>query len=144
MKIPKWEALPSISLYMDQVVLLINERIAPEFLVDGKGLTPSMVNNYVKNSYIKKPEKKKYDRHHLATLLMITYSKAVFSIKEIAWLIEKTTEIIPMNQLYSSFAMRMNGEKSSLPPVFESLCDTLCQYKITKQMLEEERCEDFN
>ena len=49
-----------------------------------KGLTASMVNNYVKHGYLPKPDKKKYQRKQIARLIAITTLKSVFSIQEIA------------------------------------------------------------
>ena len=81
---PKWEELPNIDLYLDQVLLYVNQVCAPSFSQKEKGLTASMVNNYVKHGYLTKPEKKKYQRHQIARLIAITTLKSVFSIQEIA------------------------------------------------------------
>ena len=81
---PKWEEIPSINLYLDQVLLYVNQiclLLTPD---KEKGLTASMVNNYVKHGYISKPEKKKYQRKQIARLIAITTLKSVFSIQEIA------------------------------------------------------------
>ena len=55
---PKWEEIPSINLYLDQVLLYVNQICPPASPDKEKGLTASMVNNYVKHGYISKPEKK--------------------------------------------------------------------------------------
>ena len=81
---PKWEEIPSINLYLDQVLLYVNQICPPASPDKEKGLTASMVNNYVKHGYISKPEKKKYQRKQIARLIAITTLKSVFSIQEIA------------------------------------------------------------
>ena len=78
----QWDALPDFGLYMDQVIVLI-ERALEGVLPKG-GLTKSMVNNYVKVGLIPRPAGKKYDREHLALLLMICILKQALSMEEIA------------------------------------------------------------
>jgi len=81
----QWDALPDFGLYMDQVIVLI-ERALEGVLPKG-GLTKSMVNNYVKVGLIPRPAGKKYDREHLALLLMICILKQALSMEEIAALL---------------------------------------------------------
>ena len=65
---------------MDQVLSLISRyfRDFPGF--GEKGLTSSMVNNYVKLGIIPAPERKKYNRVHLAYLVIICILKTVMPI----------------------------------------------------------------
>lgn len=88
--LPTWSELPSIPLYMDQVMLYLSEVLA-FFETDGAPLlTSSMVNNYVKAGVLPHPEKKKYSRAHLGALLMICMLKPVLSLKEIQQLMGET------------------------------------------------------
>ena len=59
---PKWAEIPNIDLYLDQVLLYVNQVCAPISPDKDKGLTASMVNNYVKHGYLTKPDKRKYQR----------------------------------------------------------------------------------
>ena len=70
--LPRWDELPDMELYMDQVVTLIEKHI--RFLAnnDDKLITSAMINNYVKLGLMPKPEKKRYERTHLAYLIVIT------------------------------------------------------------------------
>ena len=81
-RLPEWETLPDIGLYMDQVVTLM-ERAFGGALPKGE-ITKSMVNNYVKVELIPRPIGKKYDREHLAMLLMIGVLKQALSMESIA------------------------------------------------------------
>ena len=79
-RLPDWDDLPQIDLYLDQVIALVNQYLG--FFVydptEEKLLTPSMVNNYVKQRLIPAPIRKKYGRRHIALLLMIcTFKQAV-------------------------------------------------------------------
>ena len=85
LRLPQWEALPDFGLYMDQVIVLI-ERALSDVLPAGE-LTKSMVNNYVKVGLIPRPAGKKYEREHLAMLLMICILKQALSMEEISELL---------------------------------------------------------
>ena len=75
-----------------------------------KGLTASMVNNYVKHGYISKPEKKKYQRKQIARLIAITTLKSVFSIQEIAQTLNTLHTETNSEELYNAFVDYMNEE----------------------------------
>lgn len=75
--LPRWDELPDIELYMDQVIGLMGKYMQ-DFAAEGdKLLTPSMVNNYVKMGIMPAPVKKKYSRSHLAHLVIICVMKQV-------------------------------------------------------------------
>ena len=81
---PSLEDLPSIPLYMDQVILYLGESLKLfQREEDSSLLTSSMINNYVKNGLIPHPEKKKYVKEHLAGLMAVCMLKQVLSIQDI-------------------------------------------------------------
>lgn len=93
--IPRWNELPSIDLYLDQVVNLINSCLSPYIFFNSdykKGenelLTKTMINNYVKNSLIEAPIKKQYSKIHLSKLFVICVLKQVYSMQDIKNLID--------------------------------------------------------
>lgn len=85
--LPRWNELPDIELYMDQVITLIERYLFP--LVEqpeddkNKVITSAMINNYVKLGIMPKPYKKRYERVHLAHLIVITVLKQVILIPEV-------------------------------------------------------------
>lgn len=91
--LPRWDELPSINLYMDQVLEYINDTLS--FLIvqdhtsdekaksDDKFLTSAMINNYVKQKLIPKPEKKRYQRKHIACLIVYVLLKQVLPLTDI-------------------------------------------------------------
>lgn len=82
--LPRWEELPEIELYMDQVITLVDQYLSSVIHRDKHSLlTPSMVNNYVKNGMIPAPKKKRYTKKHVAFLIAITLLKQVLTINEI-------------------------------------------------------------
>lgn len=83
-KILRYDELPDFGLYIDQLIHVAETQAKPLSIVKAyQGLTPSMVNNYVKNNIIPAPIKKKYNREHLAILIVIAFLKSVYSIDEI-------------------------------------------------------------
>ena len=81
-RLPAWEELPKIELYMDQIIGLVTQYVG--FFVydpdEEKLLTPSMVNNYVKMRLLPPPVRKKYGRKHIALLVMICTFKQSLSM----------------------------------------------------------------
>lgn len=98
-----WERLPELELYMDQVVTFLNRQLEPFATGDERLLTPSMVNNYVKDGVLPRPEKKKYSRTHLAMLMMICSLKSVLSLPEISAMLQGITEGRNIDEQYPDF-----------------------------------------
>ena len=134
---PKWSELPTIDLYLDQVLLYVNQLDSSSIVDDDKGLTAAMINNYVKNGHLDKPIKKKYSRRQLARLIVITCLKNVFAIQEISKPISSLTKDGDSEAMYDNFVMCMNEEKrEGLPEVIVSACDTVRLYKKTHDLVE--------
>lgn len=133
---PKWEELPNIDLYLDQVLLYVNQVCAPSFSQKEKGLTASMVNNYVKHGYLTKPEKKKYQRQQIARLIAITTLKSVFSIQEIAQTLNTLQVEASSETLYDAFVNYMNAEIDPDSPIILTSCLTVKLYHQTLSLIE--------
>lgn len=95
-----WDHLPDIGLYMDQVITYFI-RLGPIFWQDG--LTPAMVNNYIKVGLLPRAEGKKYSRTHLAYLTEICILKQVLSVKDISLLLEEGARNATPREFYQSF-----------------------------------------
>lgn len=80
--LPRWEELPALELYMDQVIGLLMQylNILPQDEIDEKIITASSINNYVRMKIIPPPKKKRYSRLHIAYLIMICTLKQNFNI----------------------------------------------------------------
>lgn len=85
---PRWDELPRLALYMDQVCIAVGDALGPFLPCQEYALTATMVNNYVKQRLITPPEKKKYSPLHVSRLIMITLFKRVLSLGEIAALLD--------------------------------------------------------
>ena len=88
-RLPRWDELPDIDLYLDQVLTLLDKYLGP-FLPEngGHALTASMINNYVKLRIVPAPVKKRYGRVQLAYLLVIGLLKQVLPIPDVKTLLE--------------------------------------------------------
>lgn len=132
---PKWEDIPNIDLYLDQVLLYVNQVCAPISPDKDKGLTASMVNNYVKHGYLTKPDKKKYQRKQIARLIAITTLKSVFSIQEIAQTLNTLQTQASSDQLYDAFVDYMNHGIDPENPIIQTSCQTVKLYHLTLDLI---------
>jgi hypothetical protein len=102
--LPRWEELPTLELYMDQVITLIDQYLSPVIQPEKHSLlTSSMVNNYVKKGMIPPPEKKRYNQKHLAFLVAITLLKQVLTIPEIKTGILFQGKVVGIRNAYNLF-----------------------------------------
>ena len=86
--LPRVEDIPTIELYMDQVIAYLKPFVEIFSSDDEENvITASMINNYVKLHFIKPPIRRKYDRVTVASLFVIAILKPVYSIEEIGYLI---------------------------------------------------------
>ena len=132
---PKWEDIPNIDLYLDQVLLYVNQVCAPISPDKDKGLTASMVNNYVKHGYLTKPDKKKYQRKQIARLIAITTLKSVFSIQEIAQTLNTLQTQASSDKLYDAFVDYMNQGIDPKNPIIQTSCQTVKLYHQTLDLI---------
>lgn len=88
----KPDEIPNIDLYMDQVTTFMEENLAStKRHEDDKILTKTMINNYAKNDLLPPPEKKKYSKEHVLTLIFIYYFKSILSISDIQSILNPIT-----------------------------------------------------
>lgn len=105
----KWELIPDINLYSEQVVQIINESLSGNIILGKKidftksYITPSMINSYVKRELVEPPENKKYNRIQIAKLTVISLLKQIYTIDEIVKLFEITYKAAPLPRAYTSF-----------------------------------------
>jgi hypothetical protein len=111
---PRYSELPEIELYMDQVISVTDKYLGALSAEGDSMLTPSMINNYVKNRVIPPPEKKKYGRDHLAKRLVICLLKPTMEISAIADIIEKSEKLYGTPQMLDNFAQMYEARLSEL------------------------------
>lgn len=98
--LPRYEEIPNIGLYLNQVVTYINNCLMPfEDLL----ITESMVSNYVKKKLIENPKRKQYSRSQIAYLLFIALSKSVLSMTQIQKLFSMQKKSYKASKIYDRF-----------------------------------------
>lgn len=78
------QEIPSIALYVDQILSLIAEKnadAAPRYRE--RELTKTMINNYSKDGLISPIEGKKYSKEHIVEMLLVYALKSTLTIGEI-------------------------------------------------------------
>jgi len=132
-RLPGWNDLPSITLYMEQVIGLINQYLG--FFVydpsEEKLLTPSMVNNYVKQHLLPPPVRKKYGKKHIALLIMICTMKQTIGMAAVASMLPPDDETL-IYQEYERFTASylrisryvVQQAKASAEPIFDPASNT--------------------
>lgn len=99
-KLPRYRALPSHGLYLEQTAQYINDILAP---LECTALTSSMISNYVKKGLIQNPIRKLYSTDQIAYLITITIIKKVLPLENIQTLFQMQKEIYEVPVAYDYF-----------------------------------------
>ena len=121
-QMPRYEELPRINLYLDQVIDEVVYILSPIFGEnEDNWITHTMVGNYVKQGLLPRPSGKKYGKEHIAYLIYISIAKQVLSMGEIKRLVEIQREAYPIEVAYNYLC---NEFENALRDIFrrESLC----------------------
>jgi len=105
-RLPRWEDLPDIDLYMDQVIRLSDKHLSP---LGVKPITAAMINNYVKLKLLPSPVGKKYSRLHVAFIFSIAILKDVFEIIQIREGILFETQTLGLKPAYNLFVIEVEN-----------------------------------
>lgn len=107
-QLPTWEQIPTLGLYMDQVLTLLSHYLPflPRKEKDEPIITTSAINNYVRMKLMPAPEKKKYSRVHIAYLLMICALKQSLTMSEIQRILPNGLAEDEVKKTYEAFVQR--------------------------------------
>ena len=107
-RLPAWEEIHDIGLYMDQVVTLLKQYLdyLPPELKEEQVITPAAINNYVRKKIMPEPVKKKYYRTHIAYLIMICTLKQCMSISTLQTMIPIGLSDEELERTYTAFVAR--------------------------------------
>ena len=84
-----YDRLPDIDLYMDQVIEYLSRQSVSER--ENDKISSAMINNYIKDGLLPRATDKKYNREHLAYLMMIARLKQTLSVKDTGILLNAET-----------------------------------------------------
>ena len=105
-RLPSWEDIPDLGLYMEQVLALLRQYLdyLPPELKDEQFITAATINNYVRNRFMPEPCRKKYYRVHIAYLIMICTLKQTLSIATLHSMIPVGLSEQEVREIYSAYA----------------------------------------
>ena len=105
-RLPAWETIPDLGLYMEQVVTYIRDKIGyAKVSSDGSDVvTASAINNYVRKKLMPAPVKKRYYRVHIAYLLVLCTLKQSLTISDICKMFPKDIAEEDLRASYTAFA----------------------------------------
>ena len=98
-RLPRYNEIPNVGLYLEQVTKYINGVLAP---LHGAEITTSMISNYVKKGFIPPPTKKQYSADQIVYLIFISVTKSVLSLDNIVAAIDmqRSTYTLPVAYEY--------------------------------------------
>lgn len=105
--LPEWETIPDFGLYMDQVIVLLEQYLS--FIPSPAGtnehfVTSSTINNYVRLKIMPAPVKRKYHRVHIAYLIMILTMKQSLSISDVQKVIPPDSSEEEVRVVYENYS----------------------------------------
>ena len=99
-RLPRYQEIPNVGLYLEQATKYVCEYLAP---LGDFSLTPSMISNYVKKGLIANPVKKQYGREQIAYLFFIAMAKSVLSLDALTGFIKLQQRTYPLPKAYDYF-----------------------------------------
>jgi len=105
-RLPRYNELPDMGLYLEQVTKYINGYIVPLGCAE---LTASMVSNYVKKGVIEPPVKKQYSRDQIGYLIYIGVGKSVLSMENLSRLIGLQRALYAPETAYDYFCTELEN-----------------------------------
>lgn len=119
-QLPNWTDLPKLDLYMDQLIDCVNHYITP---FTETPITKTMINSYVKLGLVDKPIKKRYTRHSLAQIIIVSVLKSAFSLDYIKNGIEIAGHDISLEDAFTEFTAKFNDELLNLRKQADAVTD---------------------
>ena len=104
--LPRYEEIPTVGLYLEQVTKYIGEYLDP---IQEGALTASMISNYVKKHLIESPVKKQYSRDQIAYLIFIAVAKNVLSLDALINFIHLQQRTYTAQRAYDYFCQQFEN-----------------------------------
>ncbi len=105
-RLPRYEEIPSVGLYLEQVTKYISDYLAP---LNGVEITSSMISNYVKKGLVANPVKKQYSREQIAYLMFVAIIKTVVSMDDIKLMVSIQKETYSTQRAYDYFCLELRN-----------------------------------
>lgn len=105
-RLPRYQEIPNVGLYLEQAVKFIDQALAP---LGWETLTSSMISNYVKRGLITSPVRKQYDRDQVAHLMFIALAKNVLSLDDVQEFIRLQERTYTTQVAYDYFCLELEN-----------------------------------
>ncbi len=131
--IVSYEDLPRYDLFLSQVIDYLNDKFSDE------KYTNNIVQNYIKNEVITKPEdgkKRGYTKDHLAQLVLLSYMRPILTTEEI-----KKVFSLAFNEINNSDDDIISWEKAY--KIFSDIQKDSFEEFISKQHFNEDKIENI-
>ena len=107
--LPEWDSIPDFGLYMDQVIVLLEQYLS--FIPTPAGakehiVTSATINNYVWLKIMPAPVKRKYHRIHIAYLIMILTMKQSLSISDVQKILPQDSSEANVRAVYEDYSLK--------------------------------------
>lgn len=105
-RLPEWEEIPDLGLYMEQVIVLLKQYLdyLPPELKEEQFITAATINNYVRLKLMPEPVKKRYYREHIVYLIIILTLKTSLSMALIQRVIPTDLSVEELKNQYTHYA----------------------------------------
>ncbi|MBN7773463.1 DUF1836 domain-containing protein [Clostridium aminobutyricum] len=127
----KWEDIPDIDLYMDQVLVYMQRQHIG--LESGETLTSAMVNNYIKKGLLPRAKGKRYDRTHVAYLTAICLMKQVLSVDLTDQMLKNQLENSGIQEFYRKYCESVDNAYNE---VAEKISEDMSKEEISELVLQ--------
>ena len=105
-RLPRFEEIPDVGLYLEQVTKYVSDCLAP---LENVSITGSMISNYVKRGLVANPVKKQYGREQIAYLLYIAVVKNALSLDNIGILLDMQQRTHEVKAAYDYFCEELEN-----------------------------------
>ena len=105
-RMPRYEDLPDVGLYLEQTTKYVNHVFKPLACV---AITGSMIRNYVKMGLVSNPVKKQYGANQIAHLLSIALLKQVMPLDHISRLFARQKAVYTDPVAYDYFCTELEN-----------------------------------
>lgn len=131
-RLPRYDQLPDMGLYLEQITKYINQCLAPLGCIE---VTSSMIRNYVKMGLVHNPAHKQYYADQIAHLICVTILKTVLPLEHVSKLFARQQKVYTDKIAYDYFCMELENILYHRFGVKESLEDIGVTESVEKEML---------
>ena len=131
-RLPRYEELPDVGLYLEQTTKYINHFLKPLGCIE---ITGSMIRNYVKMGLVANPVKKQYRADQIAHLISVTILKQVMSLEHISQLFARQKEVYTNPVAYDYFCTELENILYFRFGLKDSVDDVGVTFSMEKDML---------